>query len=157
MGHFTRAADFDHEPVEGRPIALELLGKELQGHGLSERQVVGAVHLAHTAGTEPAHDAIAVVEAVTGREAAVMEAVGLGAGWNRARFRRPNGRCRRRLLGLIDRGAATRAEAGAGWQLGGARSASHRSVRPAARRGCLVATAQRINTWGTGRILHPNR
>ena len=58
MRHLPRDAQFGVKL--GQPIGVggDAGGQELQGHGLVERQIVGAVHLAHAAAAEHRDEAI---------------------------------------------------------------------------------------------------
>ena len=75
----VRVRDLPREPdlgVEAREEALvrgDRLGQELQGDGLSELQVVGAVDLAHAALAEEPDDAVALAEHGARRERAEVE------------------------------------------------------------------------------------
>ena len=78
-------ANLGVELREADRVGLERLGQELQGDGLAERQVVGAIDLAHAALTDARHDPIAPGEQGARFEAAVRTA-------RRGRERQPAGR-----------------------------------------------------------------
>ncbi len=75
-----RHAHLAVEALEAPGVALERARQELEGHGMLELQVVGAVDLAHPAAAEEADDAVALAEDGAGREALP----GTGAGPGRA-------------------------------------------------------------------------
>ena len=62
MRHQARHADFAVEALQQALIARRLFGQELQGDGLSQRQVGGAIDLAHAAAAQQADDAVAPAE-----------------------------------------------------------------------------------------------
>ena len=73
MRDLPRHADFRMELRQPRRIAIERLGEELQRDRLAELQIVGPIHLAHTAPTEAPDDPVAAVEDGSGRESAVID------------------------------------------------------------------------------------
>ena len=69
----AREAHLGVEAREERLVVRDRLRQELQGDGLAELQVVGAVDLAHPALAEEADDAVALAEHRAGRERAEVE------------------------------------------------------------------------------------
>ncbi len=63
---------------QARGIAIDVGGQELQRDGLAELQVVGPVHFAHAARSEPLDDAITPAKQRAGLEAAVVDRAGRG-------------------------------------------------------------------------------
>jgi hypothetical protein len=74
----ARDAHFVVELRQASGMAGEILGQQLQRDGLSELQVVGAVHLAHAALAERRDDAEAAGENGSGFEAFTGDAAGDG-------------------------------------------------------------------------------
>ena len=74
--HLPRRAHFVVELREPHGIAREAFGQELQGDGLAEPQVVGAIHLAHAAPAQQAENPVAAVEHDAGGEPAVINRAG---------------------------------------------------------------------------------
>ena len=71
MGDQAGDADLAVEALEQARIARRLLGQELERDGLAEREVGGAIDLAHAAAAQQADDAIAAAEQRAGNEAAL--------------------------------------------------------------------------------------
>jgi hypothetical protein len=116
-----------HLAVEARErgaVERELLGQKLQGHGLFELEVVGAVNLAHPAAAEQSDDAVAFVEHRAGDEARVV---------NRGVMNREGARGARRAA---RRGGARRGDASRGRvSVGGGRAGAARRLVEDARLG----------------------
>ena len=72
VGDQARHAHFAVESLQQALIARRLFGQELQGYGLSERQVGGAIDLAHSAAAEQSDDAVAPAEQGSRDEAAFV-------------------------------------------------------------------------------------
>jgi len=60
MRHLTRKPDLIPKALHRRGVLAEGLGKKLERHRLAQREVVGAIHLAHSAFAEEGDDAISV-------------------------------------------------------------------------------------------------
>ena len=73
VGDAAREAHLGVEALEPGRLGRELRRQELQGDGLAELEVVGAVDLAHAAAADEADDAVALAEDRAGREAAAVE------------------------------------------------------------------------------------
>jgi hypothetical protein len=58
MRHETRKPDLITKALNRRGILTEGLGKKLERHRLAQREVVGAIHLPHSAFAEEGDDAI---------------------------------------------------------------------------------------------------
>jgi hypothetical protein len=71
VGDLTGDFHFIAEAVEGLGIVGGVDGKKLEGNGLAEDEIVGAVDLAHTALAEFGDDAVAFGEKGSREEAAV--------------------------------------------------------------------------------------
>ena len=59
MRHLAGDANFVVEPRERAFVARCCLGQELEGHGLAEGQIGGAIDFTHTAAAQQARDAVA--------------------------------------------------------------------------------------------------
>ena len=101
--HLARDADLAAESLERRLVVRDRLGQKLERHRLVERQVVGAVDLAHAALAEHGDDAVAPAEQFSGSEAALRPRTG-------RRAARPSRRAARNGLGCERIGAAGRAD-----------------------------------------------
>ena len=58
MRHLTRKPDLITKALNRSGITTEELGKKLERHRLPQREVVGAIHLTHSAFAEEGDDAI---------------------------------------------------------------------------------------------------
>jgi hypothetical protein len=58
MRHLTRKPDLITKALNRRGILTEGLGKKLERDWLAQREVVGAIHLSHSAFAEKGNDAI---------------------------------------------------------------------------------------------------
>ena len=65
--------DLVEEPVQAFLVPLEFFGKELERHGLTQFQILGAVNLAHAAAAEQSDDPVALVQHRTGHETGVVQ------------------------------------------------------------------------------------
>jgi len=65
MRHLTRKPDLITKALNRRGILTEGLGKKLECHRLTQREVVGAIYLAHPAFAEEGDDAISAGYQVT--------------------------------------------------------------------------------------------
>ena len=101
--HLARDADLVAESLERRLMVRDRLGQKFERHRLVERQVVGAVDLAHAALAEHGDDAVAPAEQFSGSEAALRPGTGRRAAG-------PSRRAARNGLGCERIGAAGRAE-----------------------------------------------
>ena len=86
-------ADLGVEAIEAILVLGQMPRQELERHGLTELQIVGAIDLAHAAAAEQADDPVALGEDRAGRETAGLDRVGRR---EPADFRR-RGRAPRRL------------------------------------------------------------
>ena len=73
--NLARYANLSVKARERRAVQRERFGQELQRDGLFERQVFGAVDLAHATASQEADDAVALVEDRAGDEARAFERV----------------------------------------------------------------------------------
>jgi hypothetical protein len=71
--HHTGHADLGVELGQARGVGIDVGGQELERNRLSEFQIVGAIHLAHPAASQPADDAIASAKQRAGLEPAVID------------------------------------------------------------------------------------
>ena len=76
-------ADFIAEALQQAFIARRFIGKKLESDGLTERQIVGAVNLAHASFAEQSDDAITPSQQTAGKESAFIEQELGGTGWPR--------------------------------------------------------------------------
>ena len=75
MRDLTRDPDFIAKAFEQAFIAGRLIGQKLQRNGLSESEIVGAVHLAHAASAEQCDDAVARCHQPARKEASFVQQV----------------------------------------------------------------------------------
>ena len=73
MRNPPRDPHFIFETLQQTLIAGGFIGKKLERHRLAEREVVGAIHLAHAAFSQQSNDAIATSQQAAGYEAAFAE------------------------------------------------------------------------------------
>src|ERR1700722_11491861 len=78
MGNLARDANFRMEARECSRILREAFGKKLDGHQLTERQVLRAVDFAHAAAASHGDDTIALGNHLSGSEASAPHGVGTG-------------------------------------------------------------------------------
>src|SRR5262249_22217797 len=116
MGYLACDADLAAEPLERRLVVRDRLGQEFERHLLVERQIVGAVTLAHASLTEHGDDAVAPAEQLARSEAALRPRTGRCAA-------RPSRRAARNGLRCKRIGAAGRAETACALHFGTARCA----------------------------------
>ena len=76
MRHLSRGPHFVVELREARRLVPQVVRQQLEGDGLTESQIVGAVDFAHPSATEQPDDPIAAVEHVARRKAAVADRIG---------------------------------------------------------------------------------
>ena len=125
VGDLPGEADLGVEPGEEPRVGRDRFRKELQGDGLAELQVVGAVDLAHPAPAEEADDPVAPAYHRPRREGAEVDRVrGRKPSDGRRRSRRGGGRAE------LGREPRRRPEVRAA---GRAEAAGVRQVRAAAR------------------------
>ena len=74
--HLARDADFVVEARQGAIVGGGGLGEELQGDGLAQGQVGGAIDLAHAAASQQSGDAVARGHHGAGQEAAFIDGAG---------------------------------------------------------------------------------
>ncbi len=88
VSHLTGEADFVAETLDGGFVVRQGFGKELEGDGLIEREIVGAIDLAHAAAAEHGDDAVAARQHISRRESAVARSSRSGGARGRVRGRR---------------------------------------------------------------------
>src|SRR5262245_57048646 len=62
VGHLARKPNFAQQQRQALWITLQRARQELERHGLTELDVVGAVDLTHPAATEGSHEAVTVTK-----------------------------------------------------------------------------------------------
>src|ERR1017187_4877548 len=80
MGNLACDADFGVEARQHALIGSGLFGKELDGNGLRELEVVGAVDFAHAAAAQETQNAVTVGQEGAGGEAAFVDGCGRRGG-----------------------------------------------------------------------------
>src|SRR5450631_2256781 len=76
MRDLPRDTHFVAEPCQRFLMGRPLGGEELEGYGLAQQQIVGAIHLAHAAAAEQTHYPVALRQQGSGREAAFVHVLG---------------------------------------------------------------------------------
>jgi hypothetical protein len=71
-----RNAHFILEALEQSLVACGLVWKKLEGYGLAESEIVGAVNLAHPAFSEQRNDAVAPGQQAPRKESAFVQVFG---------------------------------------------------------------------------------
>jgi hypothetical protein len=70
MGNPPRNPHFILETLEQSFIARGLVGQTLEGHGLAEREVIGAVDLTHATLSQQGNDAVTASQQAAGEKSA---------------------------------------------------------------------------------------
>jgi hypothetical protein len=73
MRHLARHPDLGVELRQAGGVSIDVRRQKLEGDGLPQFQIVGAIDLTHTAAPEPTDDAIAAAENRAGIEAAMID------------------------------------------------------------------------------------
>src|SRR6476661_5893549 len=75
VSYLSRDAHFTMKPGKRGTVAQKMIGQKLESYRLAQLQIVGTIHLTHTAFTEETNDSISIDENCARNEAGVIDGV----------------------------------------------------------------------------------